>query len=62
MGVRVEPVSGTSALTTEAPESSPAPPTVWTQREGTGHEPGSATSLEVNHAGALILDFQPTEL
>lgn len=35
---------------------------VKTQQEGTVHEPGGGLSLECDHAGTLLLDFQPPEV
>ena len=44
------------------PERDPLPfYLVRTQVEDAGNEPGRGPSLEHDHAGALILDFQPPE-
>lgn len=50
-------MNGVNALIKGALQSSLAPSTMRTQGEGAGYEPGSGSSAQHNHAGALLLGF-----
>lgn len=54
--------NGTSALTKEAPENSLAPSYHVNSSEKTSLPPKRGPSPEPNHAGTLIMDFQPLKL
>lgn len=55
-------MNGVSALIKGTLQSSLAPSTMRTQGEGAGYEPGSGSSAQHNHAGALLLGFPAQKL